>query len=43
VGTPLLVQSSGYTGWDQTLQAYIRSLDFCRSVDSGYYRISVFP
>lgn len=43
VGFPLMARGSGFTEWDQALQAYVRSLAFYRTLRSGYYRITVFP
>lgn len=43
VGSPLLVQSSGFSEWDEALQSFVGSLEFYRSIESGYYRISIFP
>ena len=43
LGKPVISGSSGFTDWDQALQAYIGSLDYYRSLKSGYYRITVYP
>ena len=43
VGSPLLVQSSGFSDWDQSLLSFVSSLEFYRFIESGYYRISIFP
>lgn len=42
-GRPVIAQSSGFSEWDQALQAFIGSLDYTRSLQSGYYRITVYP
>jgi hypothetical protein len=43
LGKPVIAESSGFTDWDQALQAYIGSSDYYRSLGSGYYRITVYP
>lgn len=43
VGPPFLTRSSGFPDWDVTLYRFIGSLEFYRSLDDGYYLLTVFP
>lgn len=43
LGVPAIAQSSGFSDWDRALQEFLGSLDFYRDLDSGYYRVTVFP
>jgi hypothetical protein len=42
-GRPVIAQSSGFSDWDEALQDFVGSLDFYHSLQSGYYRITVYP
>ena len=43
LGVPATAQSSGFSDWDRALQDFLGSLDFYHRLDSGYYRVTVYP
>lgn len=43
VGLPMVAQSSGFVGWDQSLQRHFTGLGFYRMLKDGYYQIWVYP
>lgn len=43
LGPPVISISSGFSGWDQAVQAYLASLAFYRLFEDGYYRVILFP
>lgn len=43
VGVPLIARSTGFTEWDQALQAHVGSLEFYARLEDGYYRITAYP
>ena len=43
LGLPVLAKSSGFTDWDKLIQKFVASLPLYRSLQNGYYDITVFP
>jgi hypothetical protein len=43
LGQAVIAESSGFSDWDQAVQDFVGSLDYYRSLKSGYYRITVYP
>jgi hypothetical protein len=42
-GSPFLVQTSGFSDWDDLVREFVASLEFYRTLQDGYYLITVFP